>query len=167
MNENTTWLVPERRIRKFVKRQAQSNVTTPSDTSATAEDDKSVSSVRSRVKGITGRIFGSSKKKSAMDTVPVSEIQTTTPSLLSTLAIACAESTDEEVIPPPTPEPEVQVPTQGKDFTEASETEEVMDQMLADNLMEDDEPAETLFYKDDNDGKKGGPCSPCDGCVIM
>jgi hypothetical protein len=175
MKQNRTWRIPERRVRKFVKRQTQTPLTPRTGSMGTEDDDnRSVSSVRNRFKGMmkgAGRIFGSGKATSVVDEVPVFEIQTTK-SLLPSINLA--ESTEEELLPPTpgdnTPKheplsqitaaevPKVEVGTESTD-AETSEIDEVKDRDL---------PAdESLIYKDDNDGKKDCPCVPCEGCIVM
>lgn len=139
MKEHRTWRVPERRVRKFVKRQTHASNTPVTSRGSTGGGDEdsvvSSSSVSRRVKGIVkgaGRLFGRKKAQGELDNIPIMEIQTTMPKLLS--PITHEESTEEELLLPPTPVSKTQNPESGKDDlteTEATDAEatvaEVMD----------------------------------------
>jgi hypothetical protein len=103
--KHRTWRIPERRVRKFVKRQTGNDT----DSVMTEDSTMSVTSVRSRsvmgaVGDAAGRLFGTSvrrRKRWETDVVPVFEIQTTR-SLLSQLGteFEIPETEDDDVLSP-------------------------------------------------------------------
>lgn len=160
-------------MRKFVKRQAKEAAPTTAKTVDNSfEDDNasvsSVSSVTRRVKGIVkgaGRLFGSSsKRKSVNESLPVVEIGTK-PILPPMVE---PEASFEEDVLPATPNSSKKSPKPALDTTEPTAAQEVStDHQLLPIKSEKNENLEETLYKDDNDGKKGRPCAPCEGCVIL
>jgi len=173
LKQHPTWRVPERRVKKFVKKQAKSDLKTATsvDGAGVPDDDQSVSSVTRRVKSMVKKIFvfkklaagGAGGKLSptsaaaasahtADPEAPMKEIHTS--SLLLSPSADSVESADPQVLPP-TPEKQKVEAVEGAVEDEAEQEEK--------GLPLD----EAVVYKDDNDGKKGGCCAPCEGCIVM
>jgi hypothetical protein len=188
IKENKSWSVPERRVRKFVKRQSQLPLTANSSTEDDDNRSKSSSVVKSRVKGMmkgAGRIFGSGHKKSAVDEVPVFEIRTSTSSVLSPFDRERAESIEDDPLTPPYTSNRQPAQTPGGKDMDSRFSERVDRELPADGVdreppadgvdreppadgVDRDLPAdESLVYKDDNDGKKDRRCAPCEGCIVL
>jgi hypothetical protein len=188
LQQNRTWRIPERRVRKFVKRQTCQGYDTDSVFTET-DDAVSVTSVRDRVLGMvkeTGRFLGSTQTtQSVIDTVPVFEIDTTR-SLLSQMGVEfdAADNGSHDVVLSPiqeTPSKSVGMdafsPSADNETPSFSFNTPTGRVVLAErfyNAVSEERKEngshgnETLdMYKDDNDGKKERRCGVCDGCAVM
>jgi hypothetical protein len=187
LQQNRTWRIPERRVRKFVKRQTCQGYDTESV--YTEDDAVSVTSVRDRVLGMmreTGKFLGSSHTtEPATDNVPVFEIETTR-SLLSQMGVEfdSADNGNHDVFLSPIREtPSKSVGTDALSPAADNETpsrsfhtptgkvvlaERFYDAVSEERTENGSHGNETLdMYKDDNDGRKERRCGVCDGCVVM
>jgi len=111
------------------------------------------------VKG-AGRLFGAggSSSKRKAEPLPVTEVDTK-PILPPMVE---PEASYEEDVLPPTPNSSKKSPKQAADTPEST-----LEASTDRELTKDKESPEEELYKDDNDGKKGRPCAPCEGCVIL
>jgi hypothetical protein len=188
LQQNRTWRIPERRVRKFVKRQTCQGYDT--DSVFTEDDAVSVTSVRDRVLGMvkeTGRFLGSTQTTYvATGTAPVFEIETTR-SLLSQMGVQFdspdngnhdvflspiretpSKSTGTDAFSPAadnnnTPSSSFDTPTGrvvlAERFYDAVSEEKKENGSYGDETLD--------MYKDDNDGRKERRCGVCDGCAVM
>jgi hypothetical protein len=198
LRRHPTWKIPERRVKKFVKKQQLQQFNQSSDPHP--DDDQSVSSVTRRVKGMVRKILvfrktpptptkigntnhnhnkpasspSSSSANSTADysEAPIQEIHAT--SLLPASSASDASGTDDE-LEAPSPERKSTKSVEGDDDDDDDDDEqpavEVVDEDEAADRQQQEGKAlpldEMMVYKDDNDGKKGGCCAPCEGCIMM
>jgi len=164
VKQHPNWRVPERRVRKFVKRQvaAVDHKTASTGGAEDEGDDHSVTSVTKRVKGMVKKIFGGAPKKkkaaavstTSKDEAPMAEIQT------------------HSILPDLTPDNSFDAETNLLAVPEAAEVDRTLP-FVATTTGDDDgknnQEKEAEVYKDDNDGKKeGGCCAPVgEACVVL
>jgi hypothetical protein len=162
------WRVPERRVRKFFKRQSKEASSVAASSVYDDDEETSVNSVPKRVRNFAGRLFGGRRKNenntdhqaASRQIPPILEIgeDTTINPLISPLGFAPISEGDQlldaarfpEPEPESEPEPKTEPHVVGEESTIAGKS-----------------VANDTLYKDDNDGKKErGLCAPCEGCVV-
>jgi hypothetical protein len=170
MKEYPSWRVPERRVRKFFKRQSKEASSVAADSVFDDDEETSVNSVPKRVRNLAGRLFGGRRKNLnnnndhnaiSRQIPPILEIgeDIAINPMVSPLKLPQTSDGDQLLIPARFPEPESEPDpeTEPNIVTEESTT-------IVEKSVVNDES----LYKDDNDGKKErGPCAPCEGCVVI